>query len=79
MAASRFARYRPTYNLQLITHNKPPCCQSSVVSRQLEHHTEGDATIRLACLIHAASVHPELGSNSTKKEIEQEVLRSGML
>ena len=24
-------------------------------------------SVRLACLIHAASVHPELGSNSTKK------------
>jgi hypothetical protein len=26
-----------------------------------------DFSVRLACLIHAASVHPELGSNSTKK------------
>ena len=32
-----------------------------------EHHTPCDAPARLACLIHAASVHPEPGSNSDNR------------
>ena len=31
------------------------------------HHMQCDAPPRLACLIHAASVHPELESNSINK------------
>ena len=34
----------------------------------LGHHTKCDVAIRLACLIHAASVHPEPGSNSQNRE-----------
>jgi hypothetical protein len=32
-----------------------------------EHHIPCDAPVRLACLIHAASVHPEPGSNSNNR------------
>lgn len=37
-----------------------PVCHSPYVNTRI---------VRLACLIHAASVHPELGSNSTKKYV----------
>ena len=33
----------------------------------IRHHTKCDVAIRLACLIHAASVHPEPGSNSQNR------------
>lgn len=42
-----------------------PVCHSPYINTRV---------VRLACLIHAASVHPELGSNSTKKQTESHAL-----
>ena len=55
-----------------------PCCTFQTSFPSCKTKTER-CSIRLACLIHAASIHPELGSNSNLRQGTMINLRTSAL
>jgi len=62
--AAEFTRICTLFYADVFLYQRPICVIIRVLSAVCAERSE--AHIRLACLIHAASVHPEPGSNSQK-------------